>query len=170
MSDHPEDAPDRESTTAPVVEAEEDERRYDDAGREADEPGTAGWRLQAKIFGGIAVFIAVIGAIYWFVSYEHAGSTFLALTAAMALMTAVYVGWPRKAHDSDDAAHEEHEPGHDPHDGVWFPEASIWPFAIGAGMVAVGNGLLLGRWFLIPSAVFLVWAIAGMIRQGRHRV
>ncbi len=159
---------DREDVTAPVVAREEAER--DDAGRDAEEPGDAGWKLQATIFGGVAGFIAVIAAIYWFVSYEHAGSTFLALTAAMALLTAAYVGWPRKAHDSADAAHEEHEPGHDPHDGVWFPEASIWPFAIGAGMVLVGNGLLLGRWLLIPAAVFLVWALAAMIRQGRHRV
>lgn len=167
MSDRPEDAADREAVTAPVVEAEEADRG--DAGREADEVGTAGWRTQSRIFGGIAVFIALIGAIYWFVSYEHAGSTFLALTAAMALLTAAYVGWPRKARPVDEH-HVDLEPGHDPHDGVWFPEASIWPFAIGAGMVAVGNGLLLGRWFLIPSAVFLVWALAGMIRQGRHRL
>lgn len=163
---------DREDVTAPAVAEEEAER--DDAGRGADEPGHAGWRLQARIFGGIAVFMALIATVYWFVSYEPAGTTFLALAAGMALMTAVYVGWPRKGHDPGPGghgeAHEEHEPGHDPHDGVWFPEASIWPFAIGAGMVAVGNGLLLGRWFLVPSAVFLVWALAGMIRQGRHRV
>ncbi len=160
---------DREDVTEPVVAEEEAER--DDAGRHADEPGHAGWRLQARIFGGIAVFMAVIGAVYWFVSYEHAGTTFLALAAVMALMTAAYVGWPRRGHGDDaDAAVEDMEPGHDPHDGVWFPEASIWPFAIGAGMVAVGNGLLLGRWFLVPSAVFLLWALAGLIRQGRHRV
>jgi hypothetical protein len=127
--------------------------------------------------GGVSLFVAVIAVVYWFISYEHAGSTFLALTAAMALMTAAYVGWPRKGHhpsgDGDghgDGGGQQLEPGHDPHDGVWFPEASIWPFAIGAGMVAVGNGLLLGRRFLLPSAVFLLWALAGMIRQGRHRV
>ena len=34
----------------------------------------------------------------------------------------------------------------------------------------VGNGLLLGRWMLIPAGVFLAWALSGMIRQGRRRI
>jgi len=156
-----------EAVTAPSVAEEEAER--DDAGRAA---GHAGWGVQARMFGGIASFIAFIGAIYWFVSYENAGTTLLALTAVMAAMTAAYVGWPRRDHHPhvDDDGGQQAEPGHDPHDGVWFPEASIWPVAIGAGMVLVGNGLLLGRWLLIPAAVFLTWALAGMIRQGRHRI
>lgn len=165
MSDDPAAPSPREEATEDVVAREEAER--DDAGRGADDDvDTAGWRLQTRIFGGVAAFIGLIGVIYWFVSYEHAGSTFLILTAAMTLITGAYVGFPRKAiPDTGD-----HEPGHDPHDGVWFPEASIWPFAIGAGMVLVANGLLLGIWLLIPAAAFLAWALAGMIRQGRHRV
>ena len=127
---------------------------------------TAGWRVQATIFAGIAVFMAVIGSIYWFMSYEAAGTTFLALASGMSLMTAVFLGWPRRG-DPDEV--ERPEPGHDPHDGVWFPEASIWPFAVAAGMVLVGNGLLLGRWMLIPAAVFLLWSLVGMVRQGRRR-
>ena len=167
MSDDPRDpdgpAP-REAATEPVVAAEEAQR--DDAGRDADEPGSAGWRLQAKVFGGIAAFIAVIAVVYWFVSYEHAGTTFLGLAAVMVMITGAYVAFPRKAvPDTGD-----HEPGHDPHDGVWFPEASIWPFAIGAGMVLVANGLLIGIWLLIPAVIFLGWALAGMIRQGRRRI
>jgi Cytochrome c oxidase subunit IV len=137
-----------------------DERRTD-----------AGWTLQGKLFGGVGVFILLIGLLYWFVSYEHAGSTLLALSAVLAMMTAAYVAWPRKGHaPAADADGHEPEPGHDPHDGVWFPEASIWPFAIGAGMALIANGLLLGRWLVIPASVFLAWSIAGLIRQGRHRI
>lgn len=152
----------------PAVAEEEAER--DDAGRDADEPGSAGWRVQAKIFGGIAAFVALITVVYWFVSYEQAGTTFLGVTAVMALVTAAYVGYPRKAQVVEGDGPTDHEPGHDPHDGVWFPEASIWPFAIGAGMVLVANGLLLGIWLLLPAAAFLLWALAGMIRQGRRRI
>lgn len=152
---------DREAATAPSVRDEE--HRRDDAGRSDH----AGWGTQARMFGGIGVFIAVIGTVYWFMSYETAGTTFLALTSAMAFIAAGYVGWPRGARPIGE--HGPAEPGHDPHDGVWFPEASIWPFAVGAGMVLVANGLLLGRWLLIPAGVFLLWALAGMIRQGRHR-
>jgi len=161
---------DAEDVVEPNVAEEEAAR--DDAGR-GSEDGHAGWSLQGKLFGAVGGFIVLIALLYWFVSYEHAGSTLLALAAVLALMTGAYLAWPRKGHASDEHEHEdghEPEPGHDPHDGVWFPEASIWPFAIGAGMALIANGLLLGRWLVIPAAVFLAWSIAGMIRQGRHRI
>lgn len=165
----PEPEPEPEAVTGPEVAEEEAER--DDAGRSA-EAARSGRATQARLFGGAGVFILLIAVLYWFVSYEHAGSTLLALAAVLALTTAAYVAWPRPGgggHGGDDGGHAL-EPGHDPHDGVWFPEASIWPFAIGAGMALIANGLLLGRWLVIPAAVFLAWALAGMIRQGRHRI
>lgn len=163
-------------------EVADEERQRDDAGRGSD-AAHAGWRTQARLFGAVSAFVALIGTVYWFVSYETAGTTFLALTAVLALMTAAYVGWPRTAPAGDGGGVGDHpsdgggadgghalEPGHDPHDGVWFPQASIWPLAIGAGMVLVGNGLLIGVWLLLPAAIFLAWAVAGMVRQGRHRI
>lgn len=154
-----------EAVTEPTVR--EEERQRDDAGR-GPEAEHAGWRTQARLFGGVAVFVAVIGGIYDLVADESAGVVLLALTAGLAALVAAYVGWPRRGPD-DGGAHPAVEPGHDPHDGVWFPEASIWPLAIGAGMVLVGNGLLLGRWLLVPAGAFLLWALAGLVRQGRHR-
>jgi hypothetical protein len=164
----PEDPIAREEVTAPVVAEEETER--DDAGR-SSAAGDTGWGTQAVMFCGIGGFIGFIGIVYWFVSYEWAGTVFLGLTATMAIGSGLYLGWPRGDEDGPEPAGGQRlEPGHDPHDGVWFPEASIWPLAIGAGMVLVGNGLLLGRWLLIPSAVFLAWSLAGMVRQGRRRL
>ncbi len=154
-----------EDLVEPNVAEEEAER--DDAGRSEDE-AQGGWSLQGRLFGGVGLFIVAIALLYWFVSYEHAGSTLLALAAVLALMTGAYVAWPRKGHEGGDGP--EPEPGHDPHDGVWFPQASIWPFAIGAAMALIANGLLLGRWLVIPASVFLAWSIAGLIRQGRHRI
>ena len=43
-------------------------------------------------------------------------------------------------------------------------------FVIAATMGGVGIVAYLAGWLLIPAAVFLVWALAGMIRQGRHRI
>ena len=169
MSDDPVAPTDPEAVTEPEVAEEEVER--DDAGR-SEAAARSGWHTQARLFGGVGVFIVGIALLYWFVSYEPAGSTMLALAAVLALTTAAYVAWPRRAadgHGGDDGGHEL-EPGHDPHDGVWFPQASIWPFAIAAGMALIANGLLLGRWLVIPAVVFLAWALAGMIRQGRHRI
>ncbi len=147
-----------------------EEAHLEESGRgwAIDETSREARRLQARIFGGIAVFMIVIGAIYWFMSYEAAGTTFLLVSAGMTGLPALYLGWPRKG--GEETPPEDPEPGHDPHDGVWFPDASIWPLAIGGSMVLVANGFLLGRWLLIPALVLLVWSLAGMVRQGRHRL
>jgi hypothetical protein len=161
----------REAVTAPTVAREEAER--DDAGRSLDVDGDhSGWSTQAVMFCSIGAFMALIGVVYWFMSYEWTGSVLLWLTSAMAIGSGVYLGWPRGRGAGAGAAPvgPPPEPGHDPHDGVWFPEASVWPFAIGAGMVLVANGLLLGRWLFIPAVVFLAWSLAGMVRQGRRRL
>ena len=157
-----------EGRTAGAVAVEEAHR--DDAGRgSGDDQDPDSWGLQAKIFGAIAVFMVVIAVVYWFMSYEAAGTTFLAVSALMTGVPALYLGWPRNRGDRA-TPQVHHEPGHDPHDGVWFPDASIWPLAIGVSMALVGNGFLLGRWLLAPALVLLAWSIGGMIRQGRHRL
>ena len=164
------DVREAEAATEGAVAEEEAER--EDAGREGA-LAHGGWRLQSQIFGGLALFIALIGTIYWFMSYETAGTTFLAVTSIMAAIISAFLGWHRPGQEGEDGGTDgghELEPGHDPHDGVWFPEASIWPFAVGGSMVLVGNGFLLGRWMLIPALVLLVWSLAGLIRQGRHRI
>lgn len=155
-----------------VVAVAEEEANRDDAGRGSDvSDGPDSWRLQGKIFGGVSVFMVVIATVYWFMSYEAAGTTFLVVSAAMTGLPALYLAWPRNRGGTVPARPEGHEePGHDPHDGVWFPDASIWPLAIGVSMALIGNGFLLGRWLFAPALVLLAWSIGGMIRQGRHRL
>jgi hypothetical protein len=43
-----------------------------------------------RIFVGIAVFMALIAVVYWFVSYEDAGTVMLALASGLALL---FGGW-----------------------------------------------------------------------------
>ena len=83
-----------EAETEGAVAQEEAER--DDAGRgSAGSDDAEAWRLQAKIFGGVAVFMVLIATVYWFMSYEAAGTTFLAVAACMTGVPALYLGWPR---------------------------------------------------------------------------
>ncbi|MBI2710159.1 MAG: cytochrome c oxidase subunit 4 [Actinobacteria bacterium] len=132
-----------------------------DSGR-ADE--SAGFVVQARLFGGLGLFLAGISVFYGVLSQEYAGTTFLALTSALALMIAAYQG----SHRRRAASSHEPEPGHASED-EWSPAASIWPFAIAAAVTLVANGFLLGRWLLLPSLVFLAYALAGFAGQSRWR-
>ena len=67
----------------------------------------------------------MIAVVYWFVSYEDAGTTMLVAAAGFSLFTG---GWlwlrERRPPAADDEPAEE-----------YFPHTSIWPFGIGVAGV-----------------------------------
>jgi hypothetical protein len=128
-----------------------------------------------RVFLGIAGFIAVIGAIYWFVSYEDAGTTLLALASGLALF---FGGWlflqDRKGRDGGAGpARREPDPGPRGSGGVprehYLPESSVWPFGLGVGVFLAFNGLILGLAWTVPGAVLVATSVGGLVLQSRQR-
>ena len=62
--------------------------------RTDDSPG---FDIQARMFAGIGAFMFLLAIVYWFVSYEAAGTTMLALAGGLTMLTAVYLGLQRAA-------------------------------------------------------------------------
>jgi hypothetical protein len=119
-------------------------------------------RVQWQLFLGVAAFIALLAAVYWFVSYEDAGTTMLALSCGLALL---FGGWlflqdRRSAHGPATS--------HDlpPH---YLPESSVWPLGVGVGVALALNGLILGWAYAVPGAVIVALAVAGLVAQSRRR-
>jgi predicted MFS family arabinose efflux permease len=110
------------------------------------------------MFLGIAVFMTVIGIVYWFASYEPAGTTMLALSAALAAVCGVYLRIQDEA--SDTRVHDTAQ---------YLPESSAWPFGIGAGAWLSVNGMIVGFGYAIPGLVVLALSVAGLIAQSRRR-
>ena len=117
-------------------------------------------RVQARIFLGIAVFMALIGIVYWFASYEPAGTTMLGLSSALAAVCGVYL---RVQREGSDGAHEH------AHEEQYLPHSSVWPFGIGVGALLAFNGLIVGVGYAIPGLVVLAIAIVGLVSQSRRR-
>jgi hypothetical protein len=123
-------------------------------------------RTEIRVVMFSAVFVAGIAAIYWFTSYEHAGTTMLAVGAAAYSMMCGYLylqarkldaghqGRPEDREDASPPAAGETEIG-------YFPSASVWPPAMGLGAVLIALGLVFGVWFFVIAAIFLVGAIIG---------
>jgi uncharacterized membrane protein YfcA len=118
-------------------------------------------RVQWRIFLGIAAFVAVMAAIYWFVAYEDAGTTLLALASGLAFLFGGYLFvQDRKAGPA--AA----SPERDEH---YLPQSSLWPFGIGVGVFLAFNGLILGLPWTVPGVVLVATSVGGFVLQSRRR-
>lgn len=120
-----------------------------------------------RVFLAIGGLVTVLAVIYWFTSYEDAGSVLLALSAVLAIWCGTYL-WlqlrqQRRAAGEDVALPAEAEAM------PYLPHASVWPFAIGLGGATVLNGLVLGIWVMVPGAALMALGIGGFVRQSRHR-
>ncbi len=142
-----------------------DRAQNDQAGPDVSEvDDRADEHVPWRVFGAVGCVLAIIGVIYWFTSYEEAGSVMLTVAAVLGLWCATFLWRNLRRFEAGGTG----EPGGE-HGSVYLPEASPWPLGIGLGVTLVLNGLLIGSWFLVPGAMVLAVAVGGFARQSRHR-
>ena len=137
---------------------------------------------EVRFFLRTALYTIVITAIYWFLSYERAGTALFAFLAGGALTFAgVFLVTVRATREPpeppkgvmgraktlvgfadrrDDAARPALEVEDEP-----FPSASIWPLIVGLGATLVAVGLIYGPWFWIPGLALLASSAWGWATQ-----
>ena len=125
---------------------------------------TTQWRL----FVGVGTFIEVIAVVYWFVSYEDAGTTMLALAAALALFCGAFLRLQERRLEAGEPAPTEAGASRET-EAPYLTSASAWPFAIGVSAALALNGLILGWPYAVPGIALLALSIGGWVAQGRLR-
>ena len=125
-------------------------------------------KIEARFLLFLAGFGAVIALIYWFASYEDAGTTMLVATSLLGLLPgSYYLWWSRRMtpRPEDDAEAR-------PEDGAGvvgaFPGSSIWPFVLGLGAAMVGLSLVFGFWTAIFGFTLGISAVIGVIVESRR--
>lgn len=125
-------------------------------------------RVEARVMIGVGIFFAIIGAVYWFTSYEPGGTVMLFFTIVLGLLPGTYFLWwsrrmqPRPE-DRPDATMEEGSGAVGS-----FPEQSIWPLCLGAGCALCALALVFGLWFAIIGAGLAFSAAAGYTIESRR--
>ncbi|HET9442961.1 MAG TPA: cytochrome c oxidase subunit 4 [Acidimicrobiales bacterium] len=129
--------------------------------------------LWGRMMLAVAGFLVLLSAVYWFLSYEEAGSILLLLAAGLALVTGAYLvastRQGRTAEPGPGGSALEAEGEGAEASGLYLPHASVWPLGVGIGSVVLANGLALGLWAVVPGAIVLTGALVGYARQSRHR-
>lgn len=122
---------------------------------------------ERRFFLRTALFASGIAVIYWFVSYETAGTVMLLAIG----LTAAFLMWVLARHSGDgrrgplgllhDAVtFEEPEDASGPlaiEEGP-MPAMSYPPLAVAVGSGAVVGGLVFGAWLWLPGAALVVGA------------
>jgi hypothetical protein len=127
---------------------------------------------ELRFFVRIALFTILISTIYWFVSYEEAGT---ALLVGVIVSCAVFVGIiavsvraSRRGGRGPNAllgfADTEPESPLLLEEDV-FPAASAWPAIASLAAVLVGLGLIYGAWLWIPGAALALACAWGWVLE-----
>ena len=125
-------------------------------------------KVEGLVFAGTAVFFAVVAAIYWFTSYEEAGTTMLVLSVFFGLMPAVWLlWWARRMQPRPEDRDADQSEGAGPVGR--FPGPTAWPVTLAAGAVLAANGIAFGIWPAVPGFALVVLAACGAIMSGRPR-
>jgi hypothetical protein len=121
----------------------------------------------ARVLLGAALFALLVGTIYWFVSYEAAGTMMLLTMAVGLVIAAAYLsllrrraslpGDRREARATDEAG----EPV-----GV-FAASSAWPAVLALGCAVGLTGLIYGWWLAVVGAAGVTLALVGLVRDDR---
>jgi hypothetical protein len=125
-----------------------------------------------KVSGGflifIGVFFGIIGIVYWFTSYEDAGSVMLAGSALLGLLPGgYYLWWANRMRpldgDVDDATVADGAGVIDS-----FPGSSIWPFLLGMGALFATLTFIFGLWLAPIAAALGLSAVVGGVIESRR--
>jgi energy-coupling factor transporter transmembrane protein EcfT len=118
-----------------------------------------------------AIFLLIVGLIYWVWSGEVSGTVMLifgcfAYGLMFLFMLTVFLRRKRipRAEDKPDGTMEEGEG-----EIAFFPANSMWPVAMGLGAVGLALGLAFGKWFWVIGAILLFGALIGFTVESESR-
>ena len=125
-------------------------------------------RVEAILLLFLGVFFGIVGIVYWFWSYEQAGTAMLVGTSLLGFLPGgYYFFWHRRmgqrVEDRDDATIEEGAG-----DINSFPSSSIWPFVLGMGAFLTLMSLVFGIWLIFPGISLILAALVGVTAERRR--
>lgn len=124
---------------------------------------TAAWMMLA-----LFAFGAISGTIYWFVTYEPAGTLLLWSFSLMPLIVAGYL----LLHGGTRVGTLEDDPDASPDRAAGqeigtFPVASAWPLVLVLGSIVAAASLVYGLLLLPVGLALIALAVLGLMRESR---
>jgi hypothetical protein len=120
-------------------------------------------KVEGYLFMGCGVFFAAADVIYWYYSKDPTGTTALALSVGLALLSGFYILFtgrrlPRRPEDDPEGEISEGtgELG-------FFSPHSWWPLLTGLAGAVAAVGVAVGWWLFLIGLLFVVLATIGFV-------
>jgi len=112
-------------------------------------------KIEGWLFAGLAIFVAVVTPIYWFLSYDPTGTAALTLLFFLCALIGYYLVFTGKRLPERPEDRKEAEV----HEGAgelgFFSPHSVWPLYVGLAVALAVVGVAIG-WWLFAIAVPIV--------------
>jgi Cytochrome c oxidase subunit IV len=118
------------------------------------------------LWGGVMVYFAVIGALYWLVDGDPAGASMLLMATAIGGLIAGWI-WDWRRHHAHPRPQDRADADAADESGVVgvFPTASLRPLALATGISAAVLGISLGSWMTIAGVAIVASQVALLTRD-----
>ncbi len=127
--------------------------------------------IEARLFEFVAAFFIVVAVLYGTLTtmfanggVEWAGTTALALTGGLAMITATFFRFVARRLDTRPEDYEGAEISDGAGELGFYAPHSWWPIlvALAGSVAAVGIGLWL-PWLIVAGVVFILASVAGLV-------
>lgn len=125
-------------------------------------------KVEWRMFVGLGAFLVPITALYWFTSYEHAGSVMMACFVLAFVFMGLYLMLQARRTGPRPEDRTDATPADGAEDLGYFPSRSVWPFTIAAGAVVLGYGLVFSGWLALPGLGMLVLSAVGYAAEAQR--
>ena len=128
-------------------------------------------RIEAWVFGGNAIFVAIVAPSYWFISGDPTGTAALVMTFGLCALVTFYLGFHATRMEPRPEDRKDAEIADGAGELGFFPPYSWWPLWCGMTAATVVLGVVIGWWLVVIGAGIGFVALSGWIFEyyrGEH--
>ena len=120
-------------------------------------------KVEGWMFAAIAIFLAVVAPIYWFMSHEIIGTVALVMALLLFSMVSVYLFTMARKMDARLEDRKDAEIIEGAGTLGFFPPKSIWPFWLAITVQMLALGPVFGWWISILAVCLGIWSLSGWV-------
>jgi hypothetical protein len=120
-------------------------------------------RVEAALFGVLAVFLVPVSVIYWYYSQDWTGTACLVFSILLAFMVAYYLWFTARRMEARPEDRPDAEIAEGAGEVGFFAPHSWWPIGMALGFTVTTVGLVIGPFLSLIGIGILAYTTLGLL-------